>query len=167
MENQKPLQFHASAGSFFVYYIITAIVSCIPLFGTAYVFNYSGEWLAKNALVNGRKVRYHAGYGETLKFVFINLLLLTITLGIYVFWFAPKAYHYMADHVSYDDGAVGGSAFPLQTAAAPVDLTPVAPIAPTTPTAPILTAPSADPAPQDTTPQPPTPPTASGPLVSG
>jgi len=57
--------------------------------------------MADNSLVNGRKVVYRAGYGETLKFIVANGLLLLITLGIYSFWFVPKLYGYVADHVEY------------------------------------------------------------------
>ena len=114
MQNTKPLQFQASAGSYFLLSIISIILAYIPIFGWAYLLNYTSEWFASKSQVNGRAITYHAGYGESLKFVFVNMLLIIITLGIYSFWFYPKAYRYIADHVSYSD----------ETAAAPAAATP-------------------------------------------
>ncbi|HXR49912.1 MAG TPA: hypothetical protein VN778_02700 [Verrucomicrobiae bacterium] len=134
MNDQKVIQFNATAGSYFVVFLVTAIMAYIPLFGWAFSFNYMNEWLANNSLVNGKKVAYKAGYGETLKFLFINLLLLLITLGIYIFWFAPKSYRYAADHVSYVDGATPAPASFAPPAAPSPPTAPQPPVNPTPPT---------------------------------
>ncbi|MFA5003762.1 MAG: hypothetical protein WC498_00585 [Candidatus Saccharimonadales bacterium] len=105
MQSAKPLQFQATAGSYFVFTIVTIILSYIPIFGWAFLLNYASEWFADRTEVNGRAIKYQAGYGESLKFVFVNTLLLAITLGIYSFWFYPKMYRYVVDHVSNADEA--------------------------------------------------------------
>jgi uncharacterized membrane protein YjgN (DUF898 family) len=97
--NGKTLEFNGGAGGFFVAYLVMTVCSIIPLFGTAFGMNYFYGWVADNAKVHGKPVKYTATYGEMLKFLFINLLLIIITIGIYVFWFVPKMYRFLADHV--------------------------------------------------------------------
>jgi uncharacterized membrane protein YjgN (DUF898 family) len=126
MDNNKPLQFNGTAGGYFVVFLVTLVLTYIPLLGWAYLLNFTCGWLADNTTVNGKKVVFKAGYGESLMFVFINSLLLLITLGIYSFWFVPKMYRYFTDHVSYDDG----------TSLSPTPVVPVAPIPPVNPTPP-------------------------------
>ncbi|MCA9334204.1 DUF898 family protein [Candidatus Saccharibacteria bacterium] len=130
--DQKPLKFSAGAGSYFVVAIVVWIATYIPIFGWAFALNFFADWLAKNSEVNGQKVHFTAGYGESLKFIFINTLLLIITLGIYTFWFVPKLYRYVADHTAYGAAEV---AAPAPAPAAPVAETP-APEAPAAPEAP-------------------------------
>jgi uncharacterized membrane protein YjgN (DUF898 family) len=128
MASDKTFEFKGTAGGYFVVFLVTLIGSYIPLFGWAFVFNFTNNWVAENAVVNGKQVSYKAGYGETLKFIFINLLLILITLGIYTFWFVPKSYRYIADHLEF-----GGDAAPafatVETATQPPAPTP-APTAP-------------------------------------
>jgi uncharacterized membrane protein YjgN (DUF898 family) len=147
MENQKPLQFTSSVSAFFVVYLVCIVACFVPLFGIPFAFNYSSTWLADNLLVNGKKVRYQATYVETLKFIFINLLLTCITFGIYSFWFTVKSYRYMCDHIDYADaqGAAPAAAIPpqpVQASAPPaaplVQPTTVQPQAPTPPQPPTL-----------------------------
>jgi len=104
MSDTKPLSFQASAGSYFLLSLVSLVCVYIPFFGWAFIMNYTGKWFADHGTVNGRKVTFSAGYGESLKFVFVNFLLLVITLCIYSFWYYPKLYKYMADHVSFADG---------------------------------------------------------------
>jgi len=59
-------QFEGSAGGYFVVFLVTLFIGWIPLLGTAFVFNYTNEWLAENSRVSGKRVRYEATYGETL-----------------------------------------------------------------------------------------------------
>lgn len=138
METKKPLEFHATAGAYFILTIISMILAYIPIFGWALLVNYSGDWVAKRTIVNGRKIGFKADYIETLKFVFVGSLLLIITFGIYSFWFVPKMYTYVADHVYYEDAPVA-AANPVMTAAVPVDAVdptqPSAPVPPVPPTA--------------------------------
>ncbi len=101
MQNAKPLSFSASALDYFTFSIIAIITAYIPFFGWAFLLNYSGQWFSDRTLVNGQKISYKAGYGESLKFIFVNTLLIIITLGIYSFWFYPKMYSYIVDHISY------------------------------------------------------------------
>lgn len=139
MENQKPIEFHATAGSYFVVFLVVGVLTYIPLLGWAFAYNFMAEWVADNGLVNGKKVKYNAGYGETLKFIFVNSLLLLITLGIYIFWFMPKMYTYFANHVSYG----GGEATPVAAALPPTEtqtptVPPAAPTPPAVPTPPVV-----------------------------
>lgn len=60
-------------------------------------------WIVENTEVNGRKLRYEAGYGETLGFLLLGILLIFITLGIYNFWFVPKIYRFVMEHTRYAD----------------------------------------------------------------
>lgn len=126
MNNQKPLEFSAGALDYFILTIISVVLIYIPFLGWAFLVNYSGGWFADRALVTGKKIEFKAGYGESLKFVAINAVLLVITLGIYSFWFYPKLYKYMAEHTQF----VG------EVTAAPVAPEPVVaaaePIAPAT-----------------------------------
>jgi uncharacterized membrane protein YjgN (DUF898 family) len=138
--SQKPLEFHGKAGSFFVIFILTLILTYIPLIGWVISFNLMNNWVAKNGTINGRKVKYTATFGQTFVFMLVNLLLVIITLGIYLFWFIPKEYRFIADHIVYDD------------ASAPA----AAPVAPTLPSSPSSPAELSVPAPTDpTAPQPP------------
>jgi hypothetical protein len=144
MNDQKPLQFQAGALDYFIYTIVTIVLVYIPIFGWAYLLNYSGSWFSKRALVTGKNVEFNAGYLESLKFVFINVLLLIVTLGIYSFWFYPKMYRYVADHVAF----AGEVAAPVEaTPVGPVFETPVQPQAPIAPESPV--APSAPVAPEN------------------
>lgn len=97
----KPFEFHGTAGGYFVVFLVTLIASYIPIFGWPIAMNFSLSWAADNLTIDGRQVKYDAGYGETLKFLLVNILLLIITLGIYVFWFVPKQYRFIVDHAHY------------------------------------------------------------------
>ena len=144
MDTSKPVQFNASAGSYFLVFIVVTISLYIPFFGWAFGFNYMADWVAKNAKVEGKPVAYKAGYGETLKFIFINSLLLFITLGIYIFWFAPKIYKYFADHVVYDNAPAAATApVTAETPAVPSPAAETAPSAPA-PESPAPESPSTD-----------------------
>jgi uncharacterized membrane protein YjgN (DUF898 family) len=99
----KKFEFHGKAGSFFVVFLVTTITAYIPIFGWPVSMNYGLSWLADNSTIEGRKIRYTAKYGETLKFLFLNLLLLIITFGIYTFWFVPKQYRFIADRTEFVD----------------------------------------------------------------
>lgn len=124
MNNQKPLQFQAGALDYFILSVLSIVLAYIPFLGWAFLLNYSGEWFADRTLVTGKKITFKAGFGESLKFVFVNFLLIVITIGIYSFWFYPKMYRYMADHTSFaEDVAVN----PV------VDAAPAQPVAPESP----------------------------------
>lgn len=99
--DKKAFEFHGKAGGYFVVFIVTLVTAYIPIFGWPLSMNYALSWIADNATVNGRKVTYTAKYGETLKFLLVNLLFLIFTLGIYTFWFVPKQYRFIADHISF------------------------------------------------------------------
>jgi uncharacterized membrane protein YjgN (DUF898 family) len=103
MEAQKPLQFNGTAAEYFVVAIVSVICLYIPVLGWAFLLNYACGWLADSSLVHGKKVAFKAEYGESLSFVFVNALLLFITFGIYMFWFVPKLYRYVTDHLQYVD----------------------------------------------------------------
>ncbi|HSX42879.1 MAG TPA: DUF898 family protein [Candidatus Saccharimonadales bacterium] len=103
MESAKPLEFNASPSTYFMTVVVTALSAYVPFFGWASGFNYMANWAAENTRVNGKAVVYQAEYLETLKFITIGALLTFITFGIYIFWFAPKAYRYAADHIRYKD----------------------------------------------------------------
>lgn len=103
MENSKTFEFHGTPGEYFVVFLVTVVCAYIPLFGWPIGFNYGNEWIAKRLTINGRAVYYKAGYGETLKFLLINLLLIMVTFGVYMFWFVPKQYRFIAAHAGYVD----------------------------------------------------------------
>lgn len=123
--NGKNFEFKGSAGGYFVASIVSLITAYIPIVGWPVGFNYYASWIADNALVNGRKVKYSAAYVETLVFLLINVLLLIITLGLYGFWFVPKSFKFIAEHVSYVDETSAPAAAPAA---------PATPVAPSTPT---------------------------------
>lgn len=125
MEAQKSFEFNGTAGGYFVVFLVTLIGAYIPIFGWPFAFNFAANWIADNSKVNGKGLKYSAGYGETLVFLLINILLVIITLGIYTFWFVPKMYRYVAAHLSFV-GEVPAAASETNDAAA----APAAPQAP-------------------------------------
>lgn len=135
----KPLAFDAGPGDVFVVYLISGLMYLIPFVGFAMSFNYSAKWMAEHTTLNGRKLTYSAKLGETWVLLFVSVLLLMITFGIYILWFMPKLYRFVYDHVDYADQAAMGpspmpvdSGMPSSPAPAPVtDVTP--PSAPTPP----------------------------------
>jgi uncharacterized membrane protein YjgN (DUF898 family) len=100
MNPTKPFQFHGTAGDSFIYTIVSVLLVYIPVVGVGLSFNYTNKWIAERSTVNGMPVVYSAGLGESTWFIWKNLLLTIITLGIYVFWFIPKQYSYVADHLT-------------------------------------------------------------------
>jgi uncharacterized membrane protein YjgN (DUF898 family) len=99
--NNKSFAFHGTAGGYFVVFLVTLVAAYIPIFGWPVAMNFSLSWIADNATIDGRKLAYKAGYGETLKFIFLNFLLIAITLGIYTFWYVPKQYRFIANHTQF------------------------------------------------------------------
>ncbi len=130
MESDKLLKFEGTAGGYFLVFLVILVASYIPFFGWAFAFNFMASWMTDNTKVNGKTVAYTAGYGETLGFIFVNFLLLLVTLGIYTFWFVPKVYRYIMDHISYP----GETSAPVATAPTPEE----APAAPEAPTPPVV-----------------------------
>lgn len=104
MQN-KSFDFVATAGGYFYIVIVATLLQFIPIIGTVIAFNMMYSWLAENSIVGGRRVVYKAGFGETLKFLLVNLLLVLVTFGIYIFWFVPKTFKYVAAHVTFADEA--------------------------------------------------------------
>lgn len=140
MQQSKPLEFHGTAGGYFILTLVTIIAMYIPVLGWAFALNFAANWFIDNTTVNGSKVKYQASFGESLKFVFVNALLLIVTLGIYSFWFYPKLYRYVFDHTQYVD-VTGASApavaAPMDPAPVTTDVTPQAStVAPSEPIAP-------------------------------
>jgi uncharacterized membrane protein YjgN (DUF898 family) len=105
METPKPLEFKGAPADYFLLTIVTVVFMYVPIFGWAFILNYSAAWIADKTVVNGKQVAYKADYLESLKFVFINALLLFLTFGIYSFWFVPKLYRYVTERIHYVDGA--------------------------------------------------------------
>lgn len=99
--NQKPFNFQGTAGDSFFYIIISVLLVYVPIIGFGLSFNYTYKWIAQRSTVNGHKVAYSAGLGESTWFIWKNIFLTIITLGVYVFWFVPKQYAYIADHLSF------------------------------------------------------------------
>lgn len=137
MESQKALEFKGTAGGYFVVFLVTLVLTYIPIFGWAFVLNFTSGWIIDNTLIQGKKAKFNAGYGEALVFVLVSAVLLLITLGIYSFWWVPKVYRYVADHTSLEDEApavaIAAPAAPVApdvqsapTTETPVEVTPVA-----------------------------------------
>jgi uncharacterized membrane protein YjgN (DUF898 family) len=103
METQspRPIQFNGTAGGIFVAMLVNWLYGLIPIVGWALGTNYFGRWIAKNSKVNGQDVKFTATLGDTFWFILGNVLLVIITLGIYIFWYIPKLYCFIADHVEY------------------------------------------------------------------
>lgn len=141
--DKKAVEFNGGAGQFAVAFIVSLITAYIPIFGWPISMNIMVEYIVNNTLLNGRKITYKASYGETLVFLLVNMLLVFVTLGIYTFWFYPKAYKFVADHISYVSDspsepvapAAGDTTAPAPQPAAPEIPTNTAP-APSAPEAP-------------------------------
>lgn len=99
--NGSGFTFTGTAGGFFVAYLVTYVTSLLFIFGWPIAMNYMAKYVVENVDLNGKKFKYEAGYGETLGFLFVNILLVLITLGIYTFWFIPKSYRWILEHTSY------------------------------------------------------------------
>lgn len=112
----KPFEFTGSASGFFVMTLVSTLMQLIPFVGFAMAFNYQNEWMVKNTKMNGQNLTYKAELGETWVMLFVGILLIILTLGIYLFWFAPKVYRFVFDHVTVGDPAeVPSSATSLPT----------------------------------------------------
>ncbi len=103
MANNRSFQFTGTPGDYFVAALVSAICSIIPIFGWPIAFNTMVGWVANGLLVDGKKIKYSAEYGEVLVFLLVNFLLIFVTLGIYTFWYVPKQFRFIADHASYSD----------------------------------------------------------------
>lgn len=136
--NSKILDFVGTPSSFFVMYLVSALMSLIPFVGFAMAYNYGAKWMAENTRLHGRQLTFQSTLGETWVFLIVNILLVLVTLGIYVFWYVPKMYRFAYDHIHYADevpSAAAPTAVPQNTSA-PTATTP--PSAPTPPTAPLV-----------------------------
>ncbi len=118
MDSQKTFEFNGKAGGYFVVFLVSLIGAYIPFFGWAWSFNFTNAWVAKNSKISGKSVSYNAEYIDTLVFFIINTLLLVITLGIYVFWFVPKSYRYIANNMAIVDSSAPAPA-PVAPVAVP------------------------------------------------
>ena len=99
--SNKTFQFTGKPGEYFVVALISGICSIIPILGWPLAFNTMVGWVANGLLVDGRKIKYSADYGEVLVFLLLNFLLILVTLGIYTFWYVPKQLRFIADHTTY------------------------------------------------------------------
>ncbi len=105
MTTSNTINFNGKAGGYFLVFLVTLIFSYIPFFGWAFALNYAAGWVMDNTTVNGKALKYSAGYGEALMFIFVNTLLLIITFGIYIFWFVPKMYRFIVGHTDFAGAA--------------------------------------------------------------
>jgi uncharacterized membrane protein YjgN (DUF898 family) len=135
MQPPKLLDFKANAGDYFILTILSMVLAYVPFFGWAFLFNYTAGWFAERTLVNGRKAVYRASYMETLKLVTVGSLLTVVTLGIYTFWFAPKMYRFVAEHVQYDDAQASASGLVSGAESTPMPVATDAPVVPVQPPA--------------------------------
>lgn len=130
----KPLAFVGTPSGFFVMYLVGYLLMLVPLVGFAFSFNYMMKWLVANFKVNGQDLQYEASFGETWVMLFVGFLLTLLTVGIYIFWFVPKVYRYVCDHVTVAGTATAMAPSPVATP--PTDTMP--PAAPTAPTGPLV-----------------------------
>lgn len=124
--NTQPVKFNGTAGGYFVAALVEIVTAYIFIIGWPIGFNFVANWVVSNVEIEGKRMKYSAGYGETLGFLLVNILLILITLGIYAFWFVPKSYRYVVDHTSYEDSAP----LPQQAEPAPAEQTAPADSAP-------------------------------------
>ncbi len=101
MQQQGQFQFLATPGSTFVTFIVSAVMIYIPIVGFAFAINYFSGWIADNITINGQKIKFESSFGETWIFFFVQMLLVAVTFGIYIFWYVPKAYNFILNHVSF------------------------------------------------------------------
>jgi cytoskeletal protein RodZ len=147
MDSNKPLKFHGGAGGFFLASIVSWVMWYVIIIGWPIAFNYMNQWIVENLEVNGRRMKYTAKYTETLGFLLVNIALIIVTLGIYTFWFVPKAYRFVVDHSEYTDAPSPSNA-----------PQPAAPVAPSeTPSSPAETTSTVAAAPEPTPVSPPEP----------
>jgi uncharacterized membrane protein YjgN (DUF898 family) len=106
MDAKKPIEFNGTAGTYLQLLIMTLLFVYIPLFGWAFILNYSAGWFAQNTRINGQAIAFRAGYLEALKLVTISAILMIITFGIYSIWFVPKLYRYLTAHFYYTEDKV-------------------------------------------------------------
>jgi uncharacterized membrane protein YjgN (DUF898 family) len=99
--NSNPVKFNGTAGGYFVATLVSILTYYIIIFGWPIGFNFVAGWVVDNLEVEGKKMKYSAGYGETLGFLLVNILLIVVTLGIYSFWFIPKSYRFILEHSTY------------------------------------------------------------------
>lgn len=121
MDSQKPLSIDFGPIDYLVLSLVSALLIYIPLVGPAILLNFSGGWFADHTKVNGRALKYNSSFGESFKMTIIGTLLTLVTLGIYIFWFVPKLYKYVAAHIDFADG---GGVPQQQFAAAPQQFAP-------------------------------------------
>ena len=73
-DSVKPFKFNGDAVGYLVVTIVSGIMAYAIVYGWPIAFNFTANWVVENLEVNGRKLKYTSGYGETLKFLVINLL---------------------------------------------------------------------------------------------
>lgn len=139
----KQFEFTGTPGSFFSMFAIAVLSLLIPIAGLALSFNRQSSWFVSNIKINGRRLAYKANFSEVLVLLLVGILLTVLTIGIYLFWFVPKMYSFVAGHTSYEDEAPVATALPT-TPAQPIANPNVAPKPPTgsTPPAPSPTPPT-------------------------
>ena len=129
----KPFSFVGTPGGFFVMYLVSYLLMLVPFVGFAFSFNYMMKWLAANFKVNDQDLQYEATLGESWVMLFVGFLLTLVTFGIYTFWFVPKVYRFVCDHITVA-GATAPMAAPVSTP--PTDVMP--PAAPVSPSGPLV-----------------------------
>jgi uncharacterized membrane protein YjgN (DUF898 family) len=101
--SEKPIQFHGGAGEYFIKNFASIILMYVIIFGWPIAFNLMTGYVVDNLTLNGKKLKYSAGYGEVLVFLLVNILLLIVTLGIWSFWFVPRSYRFIVDHTTIQE----------------------------------------------------------------
>jgi hypothetical protein len=121
----KSFEFRGDVGGFAIVLIVSWAASFIPIIGWVFAFNFSNKWFAENTFVKGQQLSWRASFTDSLVFLVVQFLLLFVTLGIYVFWFGPKMYRFIADHVEFAGASV---AQPMNPAVASQPIMPQAPV---------------------------------------
>jgi len=106
MKPAKLLTFNAPVVDYMFATFFSVVLIYVPFIGWAFLVNYLSSWYADHATINGKQITFRAEYMETLKFVSLHALFVLLTFGIYIFWFIPKLYSYIADHVEYVEAEV-------------------------------------------------------------
>ncbi len=107
--NNKDFEFTGTAGDFFKIFLWSILFALLSIFGAPLTMQKAGSIIASRTKVNGRALTYSVGYMEALKFLFVQILLVVVTFGIYYFWFLRNMYRFQAEHVHFADsiGVVG------------------------------------------------------------
>lgn len=103
--NNKEFEFTGTAGDFFKIFLWAILAGLFGIFGAPLAMQKTGKIITSKLKINGRDLTFDVGYWEALKFMFVQGLLVAVTLGIYYFWFLRNSYRFALEHTHFADTA--------------------------------------------------------------